>query len=140
MTARILAEYSLVLTGRGLDPSKITRQTGLRPTRVLREGMPASRRLTSKATSWSIGIERQGSRIDDILSELVQALRPGWAELVALGQAHPAYVSVSVTVDDQIPSLAIPASTLRELAVLNAWLDIDILADLVSDPAPRRAS
>ena len=128
--ADVRATY--VLSGLDLDPSAITMTAGIEPTRALRRGDPIhGGRRAAREGSWEVTAERLAVfGADEVLADLLEALKPGWSALMELGRTTEAHVRVGVDVHDTIPSLFVARDVGQALAALNACLDFDVHADL----------
>lgn len=135
MTTRVVAAYSL--WGETLDPAAITTGTGLSPSdstlRGTRIGQTPRVRQTSQ---WRLAVdlaEQQG--VEEALTQLFAILRPAWPALTELGRVFEAEVVLSIEPVDHIPGIGVSRDHITALAELNAWFDIGIAADIVTqDP------
>ena len=123
---------TFVLSSLDLDPDAVSLATGIHPTRALHRGDPILRGTRSACDgSWQVTAERLAVfDIDGALSDVLDLLRPGWTALVELGRTIEAHFLIGVDVYDAIPSLVISGELGQALVALNAWLEIDVHADL----------
>jgi hypothetical protein len=132
MTVRVVVAFTL--SGEALDPDIVSAKLRLRPSNAARKGELRRNGTVNQIGLWRYDVEvLDPIRVGDAVRVLLDRLRPVWPIAVEFGQWLESEVDISIEPTDRIPGIGIDQLVIRDLAELNARLDIGITADILQD-------
>ncbi len=121
----ICAYFSL--NGFACEPDEITQMIGLTPTDTWKAGDLRGRSIRRHETSgW-----RLRSRLDEPLwierhvQDVIAQLTPKWPDVVHLCLQYQAMINCVCSIYDASPVIHFGRETIKRVAELNAWIDVD---------------
>lgn len=128
MSARIVVAYAL--TGADLDPSHVTAQTGLQPSKTWHKGDLIDPRAINryKISGWRMASRLpEASELDDQIEDVLAQLSPAFDLVADLGARYSAEFACAIYLTpDSIPVLHVDKDTVQGVGKLNAALDLDV--------------
>jgi pyruvate formate-lyase activating enzyme-like uncharacterized protein len=126
MASEVSAAY--VLTRFGCEPDQISEILGIQPTKAWKKGELIGKSiLRRKQNGWELKIQIPDSEdLDEHITELLKKLSPAWEKVINLNQLYYAEISCVVySYEAQGPGLHLDKKTLKQMAELNAEVDLD---------------
>jgi Domain of unknown function (DUF4279) len=126
MEYEILANFSL--TGFTISPNEMSGIIGINPTKTWEIGDTIGKsNLQRKENGWVLSSSLdKSSELEEQISDLLQQLKPKWANLLDVCSEYDAEISCAVySYNSQGPSMHLGKEMLKLLAELNAEVDID---------------
>jgi hypothetical protein len=126
MISEVSAAY--LLTDFECEPDQISEVLGIQPTEICKKGeliSKGSRR--HKQNAWELKIQIPDSEdLDEHIAELLNRLSQVWEKVINLNKLYYAEISCVVySYEAQGPGLHLDKKTLKQIAELNAEIDLD---------------
>lgn len=121
----------LTLSGRALDPDRVTESLGIHPSSSCRRGDNCGRNRRAVLGCWSLDGRPTQSRIETQIRSILKRLEPVKREFRALvegGRVEHAYVTISCTPSDCVPVACyyLPSGLVKELALLGIGVEFSV--------------
>jgi hypothetical protein len=128
---------SLGFTDFPMSPQDLTKELGIEPTNSWRTGeIGTMSKLPMKNNGWELGSGLELSRdFESHLKALLDKIRPYKENFIDAGKKYPAILSCIVYIYGQDrPFVGFESTSVKELAELNATIDIDLYILTSSQP------